>query len=265
MLLENRPLDNDYYRRLGLDAQMTALMPPADEMRPQCRRAIIDGFLAELSPWEILYLRTQLRRDYFWVNGLAGLADLPPELVCFIAELLHPKDILSCRLVCRSWLQALNQEAVITSLCHHFFPGLRELHEQDIQRSSQDLFLCATKCYLRRHLADPLQVSFVFYGSDWNSANHQPSPGEGPLDCKTPDVVYGAPGPAFCVGGGKIAWRVSPTHVIVDDLRTLVRQICALSSMHILGQQSAMQAVSKSLLVFASTKPGRTSSRYSLM
>lgn len=210
------------------------------------RKAFIDKFLATLSSRETSYLQRQLRK------GLPCLTDLPSELVCLVSEHLDIEDVLSCRLVSRSWNRAWDAESVASSLCRHFFLGLLQTQPSESQTPARELFLQAARRFLRRHWAPPTQRVFLPWSKGETSTfvrfkditqldkfRHRHSDN---LDNIEPPsrLVY---------GDGKLAWEISYSScVYVDDLRACTRKICS-SSPPGVYTDSKLRAVTKDLLI----------------
>ncbi|KND94252.1 hypothetical protein TOPH_00805 [Tolypocladium ophioglossoides CBS 100239] len=237
--------------------------PNSGNPNPQYRTAAIDAFLAGLSPWELIYLRSHFRDGRPKVGGLASFEDLPAELVCITAtEHLRLEDVLNCRRVSRAWRAAWDCEAVCSALCRYFFPGLVEIHAEDQeQASARDLFLQEAEQFLRRRHGNPLQKSFIVWDDAWSSEVFRNNRPEGddedapqsnilapPQSHQSLPVVY---------GDGKVAWRPSNTRIIIDDLRTRQRQICSFSQFYLSGLILNLESVTKDLLVLVA-KGGNT-------
>ncbi|PHH89038.1 hypothetical protein CDD83_6720 [Cordyceps sp. RAO-2017] len=221
---------------------------------PEARRHVIDRFLASLTPWDVLHLRARLREGKVTVQGLASLADLPGELVDLIAQHLHVEDVLSCRLVCRSWLRAWDGEHVSSTLCRHFFPGLLQ---SGVKTPARDLFLPTAGRFLRRHVAQPVQKTFIPWDASWSSSvfqNRHPSknvPSLAQLD-SSPFYGHSLNDPVL-YKDGKLAWQVDLARVIVDDLYTHKRQFCSTGpSLVMSAHRLVLKAVTGHLLIFVS-------------
>lgn len=236
----------------------------APESNPQFRTAAIDGFLAGLSPWERMYLRSRLRDCKFSIGGLASLEDLPAEIVCLAAtEHLRLEDVLSCRHVSRAWRAAWDHEAVCSTLCRYFFPGLLEVHAEDQERASaRDLFLREAELFQRRRHGKPLQKSFIAWDRAWSSEVFRNKRPDGEVEDDVPQVGMLAPTRAHqaarvVYGDGKIAWEAGSTRIIIDDLRQRQRQVCSITRLFLSGQTLDLQSVTKDLLVLSARGTNR--------
>lgn len=103
-------------------------------------KVAVDGFLAGLSPWELIYLRQRLLKMN--IAGLRSLEDLPLEIVCQIAEHLNPEDLFCAAQVSQGWRTKFASDAVIEMACSNLFPGLRESleEEEDLWRLLQEIY-----------------------------------------------------------------------------------------------------------------------------
>ncbi|GAO17460.1 hypothetical protein UVI_02052010 [Ustilaginoidea virens] len=211
-------------------------------------RARVDEFLATLSPQDLLYLRRRLGT----IPRLAGLAHLPAEITSMIALQLSLDDFVHCRLVCRSWLASWTQDAVITAICHHFFPGMLEKHGDSTPRQ---LLQSALARHLRRARSQPSQF-FLPWDRRVRSpvfGGREPAPNDD-IGISSARVAYRPPGPPVFYDGGRLAWQLDSVTVVVDDLRTCRRRFCRFSAALIAGERMSLQGMSRSLLVFAATK-----------
>ncbi|KAK5991977.1 hypothetical protein PT974_05373 [Cladobotryum mycophilum] len=219
------------------------------------RRESIDSFLANLTAWDLLYIRGQFRDGKVSIDGFAGLSELPPEVFSYIVPHLRLEDVLNCYLVCRSWRETWTQGAVATALCRRFFPGLLELYGGDVP-DRHDLFLAATKRYLRRHLMRCSTRAFISWDVGWSSdyfRNRQRPTVELLEDLRQIDFGYSPL--TVCYENGKVAWQPGNCYVIVDDLRTRQRQRFSFGIDYISGRPLQLQSITESLVVLASSMP----------
>lgn len=206
----------------------------------------IDAFLSSLDPWGILHLRRQLHSGKHAVEGLAELADLPPEIICQIIPLLRLADILNCLLVSYGWHRAWSHNAVMGSLCRHFFSGLIEIHPDEPDHAR--LFLEAARKRLQRQHVRP--KLWTIHRNTASTTDFLPiSENESSLltaQDQSPD-----PGLKDIVrySNGKVAWQPSKSQVIIDDLRTKRRQRCYFGSTLLSGPHLELQVLSSKLLV----------------
>ncbi|KHN94762.1 F-box domain, Skp2-like protein [Metarhizium album ARSEF 1941] len=218
-------------------------------------RSNVDAFVATLSPWDLLYLRGRFRGGTLPITGLAGLPDLPAEIVSLIAVQLTLDDIVNCRLVSRDWHASWTQSAVITALSHFFFPGLVEKHEQlKVPQSPRRLVDASVTRALRRRHARPCRASFIVWRERCCPVFRRPREEDDQgSDCRR--TSYRSTGPPVFYDRARLAWQASEVSVIVDDLRTCRRHDCSLVEAHVQGQRLALQAMSRELLVFVARRP----------
>ncbi|UPK98746.1 hypothetical protein LCI18_009681 [Fusarium solani-melongenae] len=202
----------------------------------RAKKQVIDDFLADLSPWDILYLRGRIR-DATIV--LSGLQDLPPELICLILSYLGVHDFRACRLVCRAWATAWTQDSVLARACRNFFPGLLEWYPTTPGRQ---LFSMVVK--KRKKWERPFSK---YTWMRWNQGlsgifreSTPPSqPGPVPVDSWYPSLY----------AKEKLAWQPSLDRVIVDDLRTGERHRFLPPGGAMSGAQFRLVCISDQLLV----------------
>ncbi|TWU74012.1 hypothetical protein ED733_000468 [Metarhizium rileyi] len=189
-------------------------------------RSNVDAFLTTLSPWDLLYLRSKFRRGDISITGLAGLPDLPAEILSLIVIQLTLDDIVNCRLVSRDWYATWTQGAVITALGHFFFPGLIERSEWLNDRQLPHDLVQARRTEVEDQVWEGHRTSFYSAG---------------------PPVFYDR---------GCLAWQASEANIVVDDLRTCERRDCSLMEMHLQGQKFVLQGMSREMLVFVVMRVG---------
>ncbi|KID85295.1 Cyclin-like F-box [Metarhizium guizhouense ARSEF 977] len=215
---------------------------------PGVGRSNIDAFLATLSPWDLLYLRGKFRSG-IPITGLAGLPDLPAEIISLIVIQLTLDDIVNCRLVSRDWYSSWTQGAVITALSHFFFPGLIEKHKQLSNPQSLHRLVQASVARALRRQARPSRISFITWRERHCPVFRRPGEeAEAPLDCHR--LSYEFPGPGASYDRARLAWQADQLKVVVDDLRTCERHDCSLTEMYLQGQELTLQGMSRELLVF---------------
>lgn len=230
---------------------------------PGVGRSNIDAFLATLSPCDLLYLRGKFRSD-IPITGLAGLPDLPAEVISLIVIELTLDDIVNCRLVSRDWYSSWTQGPVITALSHFFFPGLIEKHKQlSNLQSPHRLVQASVANALRRRHSRPSRTSFILWREPRCPVFRRPGEeAEEPLDCRR--LSFDVPGPTAFYDRGRLAWQADKLKIVVDDLRTCERHDCSLTEMHLHGQGLALQGMSRELLVFIAKRFG-AGSNYNTM
>ncbi|KAJ4321150.1 hypothetical protein N0V84_005502 [Fusarium piperis] len=174
------------------------------------KRQVIDDFLADLSPWDILYLRGRVRGV---VVVLAGLQDLPPELIYLILPYLSIQDFQACILVCRAWAAVWTQNSVLARACRKFFPGLLETYPT---MPGGQLFSLA--CKKRNKLQRPFSKhNWLRWDQGDSPIFLEPTPpsqpGPAPVDSWYPSLY----------AKERLAWQPGLDRVIVDNLCTRER------------------------------------------
>ncbi|KAH7153261.1 hypothetical protein EDB81DRAFT_451622 [Dactylonectria macrodidyma] len=183
-------------------------MAPNSGIQPE-RKADLHRFVSRLSSWEILYVRNLLQGSRI---KLAGLEDLPPEIVCDLIPHLDLEDAIACRLVSKGWAIAWSHDAIWTSLCKRFAPGVRESFPTE---TSRQLFFDAMKRRKERQTARFFDKTMILWDMAWDSCMFRnvvrPRSTISPLNIVTGEfnVFY---------TDGKITWQPSRDLVIVDDL-----------------------------------------------
>ncbi|KAF5139200.1 hypothetical protein E5D57_002992 [Metarhizium anisopliae] len=230
---------------------------------PGVGRSNMDAFLATLSPWDLLYLRGKFRSG-IPITGLAGLPDLPAEVISLIVIELTLDDIVNCRLVSRDWYSSWTQGPVITALSHFFFPGLIEKHKQlSNLQSPHRLVQASVANALRRRHSRPSRTSFILWREPRCPVFRRPGEeAEEPLDCRR--LSFDLPGPTAFYDRGRLAWQANKLKIVVDDLHTCERHDCSLTEMHLHGQELTLQGMSRELLVFIAKRVG-AGSNYNTM
>lgn len=224
-----------------------ALASPSHD---RTKKQAIDNFLADLSPWDILYLRGRIR-DATIV--LSGLQDLPPELICLILSYLSVQDFRACRLVCRAWATAWTQDSVLARACRNFFPGLLETYPTTPGRQ---LFSMAGK--KRKKWQRPFsKYTWMRWNQGLSSIFRESTPpsqlGPVPVDSWYPSLY----------AKEKLAWQPRLDRVIVDDLRTRERHRFLPPGGAMSGTQFRLVCISDQLLVMReANQPNRKMSVY---
>ncbi|KAH6897136.1 hypothetical protein B0T10DRAFT_176767 [Thelonectria olida] len=177
------------------------------------RRNELNRFISSLSPWELLYMRQKMQQTTI---KLAGLEDMPPELICLLEPHLELRDVLSCQLVSKAWSGAWSQDGVAYQVCNRYFPGLMEMHPFE---AFGRLLVDALNKRRREHSSKRL----IRWNTNWETPIFQnPSrrPRSIPLDTGS---EHSQQYPIRYVDG-KMAWQPRRDLVIVDDLNTKIRQ-----------------------------------------
>ena len=219
--------------------------PGRDPAQP--RREVLDGLLADLSVWDVLYIRQKFRDGQIPVTGLATLVDLPPEIISQIGWYLPLDTILDCRLVCRGWRKAWTHGAVVTSLCQHFFPGLLEVHRAQLS-AQETLFRSEARRHLRRRLEDH-EETFIPWNAQGTTETFRGNFGSSTPASKDADRLRLDSSHQVLYCNGKVAWQPESSCVLIDDLRVRKRARCAFVHETVLGHHLVLRALSQSLVV----------------
>ncbi|RGP61233.1 hypothetical protein FLONG3_10599 [Fusarium longipes] len=211
------------------------------------RKEELDRLFANLSPWDILYLRKKIGGTTI---SLAGLQDLPPELVCAVLSYLDFDDYQRCVQVSRKWREVWKRESVLTQALRLFFPGLQLTYPK---ASPQSLYTCEVQKHIKwrrphgSYIRSPWNIGkprlFVDNHPDFNE-----------------NGTRGSDGPCgFQYNKNKLVWQWSPYNFIVDDLRTLERLWFIPPGSVMSGGEYEAAAISDKVLVLLELKTkGRT-------
>lgn len=230
-------------------------------------RPHVDAYLASLSPWDLLYLRDGFRKGVIKITGLATISDLPVEILSIIAQRLGLEDLITCRLVSRSWHSAWTQGAITAAICHYFFPGLLEKYRlEGDSRTPGELLQSSLIRNLQHKHASPLKSSFILWNRRLSSAISQPFQGQDP-GADGPDelILFRTRGPPVFYDRGTLAWQPDSACVIVDNLRTFQRQMCCFVDSILSGERMRLQGMSSSLLVFAASNSEMAGLNYNII
>jgi hypothetical protein len=214
----------------------------------------IDDYLGNLSPWDLLYLRRKFRQDLF-IHGLAGIADLPSEIIVLIASHLPLLSIIRCQGVSHAWRGQWTSQDVVRDICRRHFPGVNPPRKEDggIGGDWYETFLRESQKQLRRRFRKHPRT-FVRWNANVNSdiIPLEPSPmsqlrlqadNVGNLvDMGYLDAVL------YCKG--RVAWQPSRSIAFVDDLRTGKRKRCTLAHEVLRGRRLHLVCFTEMLLVF---------------
>ncbi|XWW94669.1 hypothetical protein V2A60_002614 [Cordyceps javanica] len=214
------------------------------------RQRVIDGFLSDLSSWDLLYLRRRLHYHESRIK-LASLEDLPGEIIIYISQFLELEDLLTCANVCRSWQQAWTFGAVTASLCCRYFPGLTEKH--DLPHSAgQSLFAEHAKLYIDKYLRPRPNA---YFSSRWFVGTNESACDEDMRQDafhRSECLDFGLDSFQMRYADGLLVWQPEDGYVVVNDLRTLTRSRCSFGSSLVAGRKLDLQAVTRKLIVFSS-------------
>lgn len=163
------------------------------------RKQRIDDLVEQLSSWELVHLRRQLRQR---IIRLKSLQDLPSELICIIAiDHLDARHALRLTRVCRAWRTAVQQADVGRSLCRAHFPGLLEMSKYE----SGDEFSVFRNAYMHLRRKYQRKTPNLYSLHRWFI--------EGELSAfeeREVNTVY---------SGGKTAWQPNESFFIFQDLK----------------------------------------------
>ncbi|KAK1573464.1 F-box domain-containing protein [Colletotrichum navitas] len=219
------------------------------------RQANLRNLVESISPWELLYLRSLIRKTAIKFADLPGL---PEEIVATISASLDYQDVLNCTNVSKGWRRAWTADMVASDVARAHFAGLVESHP-DISPWSL-LQPLAAKAAARR------QGKYI-------SSLHIDTSGSSLLDCtalKLDDRALehakykAAPaGPvapysyAYC--DGKIAWQWDPYSFFIDDIRRMTRTLVSPPDLVVRGEKDfVVSALSNKLLVLANARTERS-------
>ncbi|KAK1997388.1 hypothetical protein LX36DRAFT_73381 [Colletotrichum falcatum] len=222
------------------------------------RKANLHHLVQAISPWELIHLRSLIQETAPKLSKLAGLPDLPEEIVATISADLDFQDVLNCINVSKAWRRAWTADMVAGDVARVRFPGLVELHP-DVSPWSL-LRPIAAKTIARaqgRHISSlsittgrsPLLDCTALKPDDRTlefARNHtHPS---GPV----------APGSyAYCAG--KIAWQWDPYTFLIDDIRSMTRTLVLPPDLVVRGDMDfSVSGLSSKLLVLGNNKTQRS-------
>ncbi|KAL6920546.1 hypothetical protein FSHL1_004525 [Fusarium sambucinum] len=207
------------------------------------REKELDRLFANLSPWDILYLRKKIQATTI---TFAGFQDLPPELVCTVLFYLDFDDYQYCIRVCRKWREIWTQETVLTQALRQFFPGL-QLSYPDV--SPQALYAREVQKHVKWR-----QPHCSYTWVPWNM-------GASDVFIDPPEFAQPARKNTnvpwhFHYNKDKLVWQSTPRTFIVDDLRTRQRLRFLPPGSVMSGTEFQSAAISESLLVLLQVNPG---------
>lgn len=197
------------------------------------RKQRIDDLVEQLSSWELVHLRRQLRQR---VIRLKSLQDLPSELICIIAiDNLDARHALRLTRVCRAWRAAVQQADVGRSLCRAHFPGLLEMSKYE----AGDEFSVFLNAYMHLRRKYQRKTSNLFSLRRWFVEGKQRA-----FEERQVNTVYSS---------GKTAWQPSESFFIFQDLKKAhpPRQV-HLTSAVVSGRKLDLLAMSDHLVVLTS-------------
>jgi hypothetical protein len=210
------------------------------------RKEELDRLFADLSPWDILYLRRKIDATSI---TFADIQDLPPELICTVLSYLDFDDYQYCMKVCRKWRKIWTQGTVLTQALRQFFPGL-QLTYPDM--SPQDLYVREVQKHAKWRQPN---CSHTWVPWNMGSSDVFLDPPEFAQPMRQSNNVPWH----FQYNKSKLAWQSTPRTFIVDDLRTRQRLRFLPPGSVMTGTEFQSAALSDELLVlFELNSKGRT-------
>ncbi|TIC97419.1 hypothetical protein CH35J_007450 [Colletotrichum higginsianum] len=233
------------------------------------RQANLRHLLTEISPWELIYLRSLIQQT---TPRLADLPDLPEEVVAAISTLIDCPDVLTCKRVSKAWRRAWTADLVAKDVARAHFPGLIELSPEE----------ASPWLLLRPALARTVSVA----RGECISSLFNETTGPSLLECTTTLKLdaraceyakhnttrpsYPLPGGAgyapghqasndFAYCDGRVAWRWDEYSFFVDDIRALTRTLVSPSDLVVKGEKDfTVCALSTQLLVLVNALTTRS-------
>ncbi|CAG1959422.1 unnamed protein product [Fusarium graminearum] len=206
------------------------------------RKEELDRIFADLSPWDILYLRKKIEVTTI---TLAGFQDLPPELICTVLLYLDFDDYRCCTRVCRKWRELWAQGIVFRQALRQFFPGL-QLTYPDI--SPQNLYAREVQKHVKWR-----QPYCSFTWIPWNlgaSDNFIDLPEYTQPARHSTHVPWRSH-----YNKGKLAWQSTQRTFIIDDLHTRQRLRFIPPGSAMTGAEFQAVGMSDKLLVLLEMEP----------
>lgn len=202
------------------------------------RKQRIDDLVEQLSSWELVHLRQQLRQR---VIQLKSLQDLPSELICIIViDHLDAKHALRLTRVCRAWRAAVQQTDVGRSLCRAHFPGLLEMSKYELG----DEFSVFRNTYMRLRRKYQRKTPNLFSLQRWFVEGEQSA-----FEERTVNTVYSS---------GKMAWQPNESFFVFQDLKNAdAPHQVHLTSAVVSGRKLDLLAMSNHLVVLTSVDATR--------
>ncbi|TQN65387.1 Vegetative incompatibility protein HET-E-1 [Colletotrichum shisoi] len=233
------------------------------------RQANLRHLVTEISPWELIYLRSLTQHR---TPRLADLPNLPEEVVAEISALLDGPDILTCTRVSKAWRRAWTADLVTKDVTRAHFSGLIELSPEE---ASPWLLLrpvlarvvsvargeCISSLFIQTTGASLLECTTVLeldaraceYAKHDTTGPSDPSPigaGHGPGHQASNDFAY-------C--DGKVAWKWDNYGFLVDDIRASTRTLVSPSDLVVKGEKHfTVCALSTQLLVLVNSLTRRS-------
>jgi len=179
---------------------------------PQLKLANLTRLADSLTPWEARHLRLCLQR----CKGLAGLEDLPLELVTLIASHLELEDVYSCFAVSTAWRRIWTSPVIAQSLCAYFFPRSPKPH---------DLAAFRAASLVRHRMEHGLYTSKLEKRFQYDSETYFRLDPEFHPDGKYPPLLDASRAWLVDMVGGNLVWLVGASVLVVDQLATRKRRV----------------------------------------
>ncbi|OLN87338.1 hypothetical protein CCHL11_03675 [Colletotrichum chlorophyti] len=224
------------------------------------RRTNLETFVDILSPWELIYLRGLVQKKPL---ALAGLTDLPDEIVAIISRYLDYRDSIACAQVSRTWRKTWTAYLVSKNVLVTHFSGLFDLSLPDASPWSL-LQPAAAKSVTRAsgHFLSTLTVRttgpstvndsaftlnerYLQYAQSMSRLDSDTT--GNPIRRQAPDQI---PHRSSVYCNGKVAWQSSAYSVFVDDIRAMTRTFVQPSDIVLKGETDfVVWTMSEMLLV----------------
>ncbi|KAE9574011.1 hypothetical protein CGCF415_v006458 [Colletotrichum fructicola] len=230
------------------------------------RRANLEHLVDNLSPWELVALRTMVNAR---TPQMSSMSDLPSELVSMVAEYLTTKDALACAAVSKGWRTVWTEPSVAKHLVTTHFPELSALlslpsshpHASD---SPWETFVTAAGKTIPRidgKFISTVAVSEMLYDILQTKTFE--------MDEKTVAYVEGAiergSRPSehterhFAYSSGRLAWHVDPYAIFIDDLRNTTRSLVTLPDLVEKGERDfVIWTMTENIIIFVDRATDRT-------
>ncbi|GJC83482.1 hypothetical protein ColLi_06320 [Colletotrichum liriopes] len=235
------------------------------------RQASLRNLIKAMSPWEVIYLRSLIRKTTI---KLADMHDLPDEIVATISGKLDYRDVLNCTEVSKEWRRTWTAELVVKDVARAHFPGLIESHPEASPWSL--LHPVAAKATARAQGRYISSLSIATTGSPLHDctalklddrslahAKHNPSPAE--PAARDSHAYRHRPHYGYAYCDGRIAWQWDAYSFFIDDIRAMTRTLASPSDLVVKGDKDfVVSGLSKTLLILANSRTGRALNVYHL-
>lgn len=178
----------------------------------QQRSRFIDELVKDFSAWDWLYLRMKMRNLEIDRKQVAGLEDLPVDVLPMIAAYLTASETLGCKFVSRGWRDAWSDPVVTRCLLQQHFPGA--LQCLDGSSSPEKLLNNLTNQY-----STPTGTGWTVNRIPWNiGVVDEAQLGRKGIVAKVPQSRRGFWPCGFKYAAGKVAWAPTRSMIVIDDL-----------------------------------------------